>query len=324
MEKLSKHQWYVYQVFVILFMAIHITVMACYTSTAQTAIAKRDRNIDYVDALLSDDLLMAYAVIVLGVMIVYWLTYCQQCCKKCRRAHEVNSNTHGEHGIFQDYISEKGAVLNYLTKLIVLLVEYMHMLIPLTFVLFAIFVPFLNHFNTLGVEQYAWLKGITILSGWLIVLVLAKAYSPIFNFIVGLKFIVVKDMVPFVLFYVFMSLAFGSAIQLQLQLLPAEKVEENDETSYFRYMLTSVSYVTWELFIMTAGLDTDIKHVQSMGHMMEESKYRSFFIEFMLFLYGLTSVVVLLNMLIATMGTTYSDVLAKQAKGWRQYQARHF
>ena len=161
-----------------------------------------------------------------------------------------------------------------------------------------------------------------ILTGWIIVLILGKAYSPICNFISVLKYIFVKNIVPFLLFYVILSIVLGCAIQLQFQLLTEEtvKIDEFGSISTFGNFFTSVPYVVWELFIMTEGLDTNLRHVQNAGYLFKLDKRRSFVIEVLIFIYGLISLIILLNMLIATIGTTYSEVITKQGKRWRQYQ----
>ena len=54
--------------------------------------------------------------------------------------------------------------------------------------------------------------------------------------------------------------------------------------------------------------------------MFKTEFYKTFYIELLLVLYGLAAIVILLNMLIAAMSETYLNVIAKQGKGWRQFQ----
>ena len=51
-----------------------------------------------------------------------------------------------------------------------------------------------------------------------------RTYSPIYNFLSPLKRIFLKNMVPFILFYVILGIVFGCAIQLQFQLLSEDTV----------------------------------------------------------------------------------------------------
>ena len=136
----------------------------------------------------------------------------------------------------------------------------------------------------------------------------------------AMKYIIVKNMVPFVIFYLILTIAFGCAIQLQFQLLSEETVSDSEYGSVaFRFFFNSVPYVVLEMVIMTAGMDTDLKHIQNVGYLFEIDKYKSFVTEFLIFIYGLISIILLLNLLIATMNDTYSGVILEQGKGWRQY-----
>ncbi len=68
--------------------------------------------------------------------------------------------------------------------------------------------------EAVSVETYMTIKSLCMVVGWLALLIPARAYSPIYNFISAFKYIVIKDMVPFVLFFVIISIAFGAAIQV--------------------------------------------------------------------------------------------------------------
>ena len=52
----------------------------------------------------------------------------------------------------------------------------------------------------------------------------------------------------------------------------------------------------------------------------EKLLQESFVEQMLIFVYGLVSIQILLNMLIEMMNDTNSDVISKQGKGWRQYQ----
>ena len=227
---------------------------------------------------------------------------------------------------FSDYTEAEGALLNSLTHLVALIAENLSIIVPVIFLALSMLLVILSRrVEDFSAENYVWMKAVVILTGWIIVLILGRAYSPIFNFISVLKYIFIKNMVPFLLFYVILSIAFGCAIQLQFQLLRQDTaiIEEFGSISTFGNFFTSVPYVVWELFIMTEGMDTNLRHIQNVGYLFELDKYRSFCIELLLFIYGLISTIILLNMLIATMNTTYSDVITKQGKGWRQYQVQY-
>ena len=176
------------------------------------------------------------------------------------------------------------------------------------------------------VEHYLWMKGGVILTGWIIILAQGRGYAPIYYFVTTLKYIFTKNVVPFLLFFIILTFGFGCAIQLQFQLLKEERVtlDEFGSVSTFGNFLKSTPYVVWELFIMTGGMDTNLKHVQNVGYLFELAQFRSFMIELLLFAYGLISAIILLNMLIAAMSATYSHVTQKEGRGWRQFQVPNY
>ncbi len=59
---------------------------------------------------------------------------------------------------------------------------------------------------------------------------------------------------------------------------------------------------------------------QNVADLLRNGGYSSAFMHTLLMFYAIISILILLNMLIAMMGTTFSDVVAKQGTGWRQYQ----
>ncbi len=71
---------------------------------------------------------------------------------------------------------------------------------------------------------------------------------------------------------------------------------------------------------LPAGMDTDLKHVQKVADVFHADALRSTWTETLLIIYGVVSVIVLLNMLIAMMGTTMSNTVQQHGTGWRQYQ----
>ncbi len=56
--------------------------------------------------------------------------------------------------------------------------------------------------------------------------------------------------------------------------------------------------------------------------MYEYGNYRTFMVEGLLLFYALIGLIILLNMLIAMMSTTFNIVVEKQGTGWRQYQVK--
>ena len=71
-----------------------------------------------------------------------------------------------------------------------------------------------------SLEIYAAIKGYSLLFGWLLLLVQLQTFAPVYHLTIQLTNIIIKDMFPWILLYLTLSLGFASAIQLQFQLLP--------------------------------------------------------------------------------------------------------
>ena len=321
MELLAKYQWYVYQIFIIVFLVLHMSIMVWYTGETATSLHGANFSLyngDHINTGSADLLIMIYAVLLVTIPLVLFLYW------------EIYTIRQGEVAIYKDrakfssYVEAEGALLNSITYMVAFLAEHITRIVMTIFISASIFTLILSYqIDGITVEYYTWVKGVAILSGWIIVLLIARAYNPIYTFMSAMKYIIVKNMVPFLIFYLILTIAFGCAIQLQFQLLSEETVSDSEYGSVaFRFFFNSVPYVVLELVIMTAGMDTDLKNIQNVGYLFEIDKYKSFVTEFLIFIYGLISIILLLNLLIATMNDTYSGVISEQGKGWRQYQVR--
>ena len=228
------------------------------------------------------------------------------------------------------YIESKGTVWNLITYTMAILSEMFTEIIHFMFAVCSFVAVFAELFG-MSPQHYAQAKGLAMLLGWIIIPILFKTYSPFYTFVVILKHIFIRCVIPYILFYVFLVVAFGSAVQLQFQLLSdtgAKSLvteDDNDDGAQCEGViipnyLKRVRYVVWQLCIMTVSLDSKLKDLQSIGNVLHKEGLSTLYVEGLLFFHGVLSVILILNMLIAAMNTTYSDVIVKQAKGWRQYQ----
>ena len=222
MELLAKHQWYVYQIFIIAFLVLHMSIMIWYTGESMTSLhASTFHSITaiIINTGSADFLIMVYAVLLVTIPLVlflYWEIY-------TIRQDEVAM--YKDRARFSSYVEAEGALLNSITYVVAFLAEHITRIVMTIFISASIFTLILSYqIDGITVEYYTWVKGVAILSGWIIVLLIARAYNPIYAFMSAMKYIIVKNMVPFVIFYLILTIAFGCAIQLQFQLLSEETV----------------------------------------------------------------------------------------------------
>ena len=109
MDKLAKHQWYLYQIFIVLAILGHMGLMAWYTYESQTSVQDLNGtlpNRDSIDLKSSDFLMMLYAgVIRFGSLAAIVFSKIQQ-----RITGDVKAYQESE--TFSDYVEAEGALLN--------------------------------------------------------------------------------------------------------------------------------------------------------------------------------------------------------------------
>ena len=343
MDLLARHQWLFYQLFILGIFLLHTMIMAGYTFESQSSFRNSDIQMVlngtcanssyptkiYPNQLILDVSFMLYTFVVGGIRFVLFKLTAKRA--QNRTPTDVDKITTDLEETLKQYIAAQGTVLNIITYTAAGLLEFFTEITHCVFCVCSLLTVLAEWFE-LSAQQYAQAKGLTLLSGWIIIPILFKTYSPIYTFVVILKYIVIKCLVPYLLFYTFLSVGFGSAVQLQFQLLSdkgAKSLVEDSEDEIECNILSipnhlkRVTYVVWQLCIMTVGMDTKIKDLQNTGNVFFRERYSNLYVEVMLFLFGVLSLTLLVNMLIAAMNTTYSDVMVKQAKGWRQYQVRY-
>ena len=230
--------------------------------------------------------------------------------------------THSVKNSIRKYQKDDGAILERFVRWIRGIIYWIPvevfstvMLCELLFTGFAwlVFIP--KMFN-LDLDNWGWIKGFFLLLGWLMLLFPLTSFSPIYKLISVLKYIVIRDMSPWIVIYITVSIGFALAITLQFEDLP-ESSSCEDLTEF----LSKTRYTFLELVVMTSGLDTDRKHVRSLACLFEENKKGLTVRLVLITIYAMISAVVLLNMLIAIMSNTVTE--AQQDKGWRQYQVSY-
>ena len=169
----------------------------------------------------------------------------------------------------------------------------------------------------LYLSDQLWIEEFFFMFGWLMLLVPLTSYNRIYKLISVLKYIMIYDILPWIIIYMTISVGFATAIKLQFHELPSSAacVDYQPELKGF---LQGTGGTLYELMVMTSGLDTDIKHVRSLGCIFKDNPKGIYTILFLITVYAVICAVVLLNMLIAIMSNTVTE--AQQDKGWRQYQ----
>ncbi len=342
LRKLTAWQWQVYQVFSIFWLIVHFAIMSISTIYTEEELqsfaldkektagalgrSSRQKALD-IFLVFYAWLLFLSAAVTPTIKLVKRLRAGAAGVCSCFGARPDQPDTNGQNDKGCGWFScsclednEDTGVLNMITKFMEVIAEQVQIIIPLMFAISAAVI--LAQGNNMDQDTFAWLRGACLLFGWLIVLIPARTYSPIYNFISTLKFIFLKDMIAFLLFFLIITIAFACAMQLQFQLLVNKSVAQGVSETELPGLLHNIRGATYELVLMAIGMDTDLKHVKGVSDLFNEHSMNGYWIRTLLIAYGVLSVLILLNMLIAMMGTTLTVVMETEGTGWRQHQVR--
>ncbi len=217
MRKLTTWQWKVYQFFSIFWLCLHSSVMIWSMIDAQQELKSCiQKNLTSSESLAYS---VQYKAADIFLLFYAWLVFVCAAALPCGRVFQKCLK---QSLIVQTYeqslkaAMDKG-ILNNFTKILEFVSEQTDVIIPLVFAVSSL--ATLAQGKSVDQHTYASWKGAFLLFGWLIVLIPARTYSPIYNFISTLKVIFLNDMVPFFGFFFIITLAFACAIYLQFQLL---------------------------------------------------------------------------------------------------------
>ena len=190
---------------------------------------------------------------------------------------------------------EKG-YLEEIKSVFLLVFSQTFFIIKAQFMVFALIVLILqaNDLDASGV-----IKGLYILLGSIILLFPMASFSLMYKLTSVLKYIVLNDMVSWIIIYVTISIGFAAAIKFQFDELPNPSA--CDDLSGF---LTKTGHTFFELVVMTSGLDTELKQVRNLACLFQDNSKNVTMILLLITMYAVISAVVLLNMLIAIMSNT--------------------
>ena len=158
MEKLAKHQWYIYQIFIIIALLLHIGIMSWYTYESQTSLdglngTRTFPNRDSINLESSDFIMMVYAAVLTMIFLVAII------CFKIRQKVKGEVSNYEDKETFSDYIEAEGALLNSLTHLVALVAENLSRIVPVIFLALSLLLVILSrHVEDFSAENYVWMK----------------------------------------------------------------------------------------------------------------------------------------------------------------------
>ncbi len=147
----------------------------------------------------------------------------------------------------------------------------------------------------------------TILVGWLMTFYWASSFEPVYRFLTALYHIILKDIISFVIFYVFVLLSFAAAMYALFQTVPALKAQFH-----------SLNEVMYELLLLGCTAESQISS-GDISEKLRSSGHSPLFFHIIFGAYIITIMVLYLNLIIASMVGTYHQLANTEQNGWQKH-----
>ncbi len=222
MEDLARKKWMTYQWLYIFLLLLHVALMAwfSYESSEYLAVALRSTangSVPAIETNIADLVIFGYAVLILLILLVKFLmstvekkwdpivddeTLSAESKLKARKNREYSYYLKPLSAILapmyqtdSDFVEDKGSFLNLPIYILAFVATNMTILITLAFCgcMIASFMMEFTYGQTADeIYQYADVKCLAMIFGWLLVVFPARSFSPIYNFTTMLKYIFLR------------------------------------------------------------------------------------------------------------------------------------
>ena len=307
MKQLVRDHWFVHQWWTVAMLLAHLLYMALYgsysLSNIYTIYATNRTN---AEELHINQAYITWPIFLVVPDIVIWIVL---------PIYALIQGNQGE--------QRKGTWIKYLKRLVI---EDVNIDVKDTFnwpsVILSIFVllttltmPLIFCFTTLvglqllnsNHDAYVYFTTVSIVVGWLLTFYWAGAFEPVYRFLRALRFIILKDIISFLFFYIFVLLAFSNAIYAIMTWVPS-LMEQYDD----------VYDVMYELLLVGCGASSRMSS-EDVANEFDRLGYSSLMFKILFTTYIFITLVGLLNLIIASMCDTYASFARTDHEGYRQH-----
>ena len=162
-------------------------------------------------------------------------------------------------------------------------------------------------FLNINYDVYAYFTTVSIVLGWLLTFYWAGAFEPVYRFLRALRSIILKDVISFLFFYIFVLLAFSNAIYAIMTWVPS-----------LMEQYTDVDDVMYELLLVGCGASSRMSS-EDVANEFDRLGYSSLMFKILFTTYIFITLVGLLNLIIASMCDTYASFSRTDHEGYRQH-----
>ncbi len=287
-RQIVEDYWTVYQYIYWFLMMVHITYMTLLSIYGIASISETVQNKNHCGEF---SLFLIWPALLYGYELYLIVTNIFQIAKEFDFTDGVLAK-----------INEKSFIISNVPSFILAII--MHHLAHIMCILFSSMVMlwYLLYLNS--DPRQASVLATVLLVGWLFTISFTDSFETVHGFTAMLRNIFIRDVIRFFFLYIFILLGFGFAFEALIQL--SEQMKTHFPNHY------EVFYHTFAMMIelgdmMVDGIDLKFK----------DNPFAGRYYKFLHLLYALITIVVLLNLLIAMMSDSYSEVKEKEGTSFR-------
>ena len=195
-------------------------------------------------------------------------------------------------------------IFNFLSSCLSALVELVPPLMPLLFCVTTLWALLLTDYQDIIFNH---ITSFSVMTGWILSFYWSSAFEPVYTFISALKVVILKEMMSFLSFYVFILLAYSYGMFIIISSVPS-----------LLQKYPTVANVMFELLLVGCGADPHNSY--DMGAEFKKAGLHRYLLFNTLFTsYIIITMVGLLNLIITSMCESYKKFTQRDNQGWLQH-----
>ena len=284
-------------------LVVHLIYMSLYSSYSLHMIAKatvaNETNVSSGDSLKADFNFVIWPLLLLIPYIIPLLTI--------QRESKKNRRKQIKERVLRDTNIDVKDIFNWPSVLLSGIVLIIPLLTPLLFCIVTVGALALTDNNSAFFNDTT---SLSVIIGWLLTFSWASAFEPVYRFLSALKLIVLKDIMSFLFFYIFVLLAYSYGLFIVMSGIPNLLQE-----------FPTLQEVMFELLLVGCGVESRMSS-ESIAEEFEMAGYNSLFFHFLFTSYIIITLVGLLNLVIASMVDSYQKFNETDNHGWLQHSLK--
>ena len=302
-HQLVRDHWFVHQWWTFIMLVAHLIYISLYSLYSLDMIEKatvaNETSISSGEGLKADFNYVIWSFLLLIPYIVPLLTI--------QRKSEKNRRKQIKQRVLRDTNIDIKDIFNWPSVLLSGIVLIVPLLTPLLFCFVTISALALTDNNSAFFNDTT---SLSVIIGWLLTFYWASAFEPVYRFLSALKLIVLKDVMSFLFFYIFVLLAYSYGLFIVMSGVPNLLRE-----------FPTIQEVMFELLLVGCGVDSRMSS-HGIADEFEMVGYNPLFFHFLFTSYIIITLVGLLNLVIASMVDSYQKFSETENHGWLQHSLK--